>query len=151
MTAIMVFIIAVLLFLSLGRTRLVLYNDETGEVYRRWLSRDKMEFSVEFVHSVNKSPVRDVFTVEGGEIRAKETVYGAFGAGVQSELEPGQTLTYDADGNMVVSGFDFTYDPLRYIVGTVSDHVLVIEGETVSLRELCGRNAHVAFALRGLF
>lgn len=151
MTAIMIFIIAVLLFLSLGHTRLVLYNIETGEVYRRWNARDGLEFSVEFIHSVNQSPVCDVFVLANGEIRAKETIYSAFGAGVQSELEPGQTLTYDADGNMVVSGFDFTYDPLCYIVGTVSDHVLVIEGESISLRELCGRNAHIAFALRGLF
>jgi hypothetical protein len=28
-------------------------------------------------------------------------------------------------------------------VGTVSDHLLTIGGETVSLRDLCGRNAHI--------
>ncbi len=144
----MTVIIAALLFFWLSRPALVLVNDETDEVYRRFRAGEGTEFSVTFIHSVNQTPVCDVFVIAGGEIRAKETIYSGFGAGVQSELEPGQTLRYNERGEMVVSGFDFTYDPLRYIVGTVSDHTLEIDGETISLRDLCGRNAHVAFEYR---
>ena len=39
-------------------------------------------------------------------------------------------------------------EDLVYFVGTVSDHTLTLEdGEMISLRDLCGKNAKVRFAL----
>ena len=104
-------------------------------------------FSVEFIHSVNQTPLRDTYIIENGEIRAHSTLYRSFGAGVQTALEGDQKMTYDEDGNMIITGFDITYDPLRYIVGTVSDHILTLGGEEISLRDMCGRNARVSFEI----
>lgn len=133
---------------QVGNDTLVLYNSETGKVYKTFRIRDGSEFAVEFIHSVNQSPVIDFFVIKNKEIVASKTVYSAFGAGVQTEIEDGQTLEYDSEGNMVVSGFDIVFPAVKYIVGTVSDHVLYIEGERISLTELCGKNAHVAFEIR---
>ena len=127
--------------------KLVIRNSETDEVYKAFKAYEGLEFAVEFIHSVNKSPVKDVFVIRDGRIVADRTVYSAFGAGVQTEVEDGQTLEYDSEGNMVVSGFDIVFDKVKYIVGTVSDHVLYIEGESISLTGLCGKNAHIAFEL----
>ncbi len=41
----------------------------------------------------------------------------------------GRTLTYDENGEMVVSGFDKEMPYLSYIVGTVSDHTLTLHGK----------------------
>jgi hypothetical protein len=77
----------------------------------------------------------------------KKTVYYGFGAGVQTELSEGETLTYGPDGSMIVSGFDKRMDNLIYFVGTVSDHTLTInDKEGISLRDLCGRSAPVRFS-----
>ena len=77
-----------------------------------------------------------------------KTVYYGFGAGVQTELEEGQKLEYGDDGSMIITGFDRKMDDLVYFVGTVSDHILTLEdGEEISLRDLCGRNAMVRFSL----
>ena len=139
---------AALVFIFFLRPRrLELYNTETGKIYRSFSAPDGTEFSVSFIHSVNLSPVTDVFVVRNGKIYADRTVYAAFGAGVESTLAPGETLSYDENGNMVVSGFGTVFPEVKYIVGTVYDHVLVIRGETISLTALCGRNAHVAFRL----
>ena len=127
---------------------LVLYNSGTGDVYKTFSVEEGSEFAVEFIHSVNQSPVKDVYVIRNGEIIVDRTVYSAFGAGVQTEIEEGQTLEYDENGNMVVSGFNIVFPKVKYIVGTVSDHVLYIEGESISLTELCGKNAHIAFELR---
>ena len=127
---------------------LALYDSETGGVYRTFSVKEGSEFAVEFIHSVNKSPVKDVFVIRGGDIVADRTVYSGFGASVQTEIEPGQKLEYDSQGNMVVSGFDIVFDKVKYIVGTVYDHVLYIDGKSISLTELCGKNAHIAFELR---
>ena len=126
---------------------LVLYDSDTGTRYITEKAEDGLMFSVEFVHSVNQTPVKDTYIIENGEIRAYSTTYRSFGAGVQTALEGNQKMTYDSDGNMIITGYDITYDPLRYIVGTVSDHILTFGGEEISLRDMCGRNARVVFEI----
>ena len=124
-TAVALLCTALLFIFVLRPQRLELYNTETGKIYRSF-----------------SAPV-----VKNGKIYADRTIYAAFGAGVESTLAPGETLTYDSDGNMVVSGFGTVFPQVKYIVGTVYDHVLAVHGETISLTALCGRNAHIGFRL----
>ena len=44
---------------------------------------------------------------------------------------------------MVIRNIHQDRTNVGYIVGTVSDHVLNVNGEDVSLRDLCGRNSLV--------
>jgi len=144
--AIMVTITAsVFILFSFSTPCLILKNGDTGKVIMTFPVKEKDEFSITFVHSVNKSPVTDVYQIQNGKIYVVRTVYYAFGAGVQTEIEEGQKLEYGQDGSMTVSGFNRPMDNLSYIVGTVSDHTLQIGGEIFSLRELCGRNTTVKF------
>ena len=138
---------AAVLMSGLCTPYLVMYVSDTNTRYITQKAEDGLMFSVEFIHSVNQTPVKDTYIIEDNQIRAYSTTYRSFGAGVQTALEEGQTMTYDDDGNMVITGFDITYDPLRYIVGTVSDHILTIDGKEISLRDLCGRNAKVVFQI----
>lgn len=141
----MIFITAAAVFIKTASAHyLVLYNADTGERYITEKAEEGMMFSVEFIHSVNKTPVKDTFIIESGEIRAYSTTYRSFGAGVQTALEGNQKMTYDEQGNMIITGYDITYDPLRYCVGTVSDHILTLGGEEISLRNMCGRSERVA-------
>ena len=132
---------------SLSAEYLIMYDSDTGVRYITEKAEDGLMFSVEFVHSVNQTPVKDTYIIENGEICAYSTIYRSFGAGVQTALEGNQKMTYDDEGNMVITGFDITYDPLRYIVGTVSDHILTFKGEEISLRNMCGRNAKIVFEI----
>ena len=127
-------------------TYLVLTNTETGETIARYPVSEGDRFSIQFIHSVNKSPLTDVYEIRGNKIYVVETIYYAFGAGVQTEIEDGQTLTYGEDGAMIVSGFEQEMPKLSYIVGTVSDHILTLHGQEISLRDMCGKNAIVAFS-----
>ena len=150
--AIVVIITAsIFLLFTLSVPCLVLKNGDTGGVIRRFPLQEGDEFSVTFIHSVNKSPVTDVYHVLKGDIYVVRTIYYAFGAGVQTEVEAGQRLDYGEDGSMIVSGFNRRLDQLSYIVGTVSDHTLEIGGEQLSLRALCGRNTTVRFSSSRLF
>ena len=131
-----------------GRGTLILREAESNQVIAQWDLEPDETFSVEFIHSVNQSPVIDVFTAEGETLKPVKTIYSSLGAGVQSELRPGERLSYDESGRMVISGFQQTFESLNFIVGTVSDHVLTIRGRRISLRELCGRNAAVTFTIK---
>ena len=144
--AIIVFIIAaaVLLKGDYGY-RLVLRNGENGRVFETYPMEEGGSFSIEFIHSVNKSPVIDVYRICDGEIFVEETIYYHFGAGVQTELNEGETLTYGDDGAMIVGNIHQNREGMVYRVGTVSDHILAINQAQVSLRDLCGKNAAVRF------
>ena len=131
---------------SAGTTRLVIKNAGSGKVYGKWFLEEKEEFAIEFIHSVNQSPVREFFRAENGLIRSVSVRFYSFGAGMQSDLEEGQTLGRDGDA-MVISGLKTSFKALNYIVGTVSDHLLIIRNEAISLRDLCGRNAHISICL----
>jgi len=119
----------------------------SGKVYGRWPLEENGEFSIEFIHSVNQSPVREFFGAEDGMIRVRAVRFFSFGAGMQSDLDGGLTFSRDGDA-MVLSGYKTSHKELNYIVGTVSDHVLFINGETISLRQLCGRNAHINIRIK---
>ena len=60
-------------------------------------------------------------------------------------------MTVDDNGNMIITGYDITYDPLRYIVSAAYDHVLFINGKEISLRETCGENTRIVFEVAPLF
>ncbi|MDO4475402.1 MAG: DUF1850 domain-containing protein [Lachnospiraceae bacterium] len=145
-------VVAAAVILYTGRFGLLTLTDaKTGEVYARYLMHGEEEFSVGFIHSVNKSPVIDHYQPERDGIYVVKTVYYGFGAGVQTLIEEGQTLSYGDDGSMIVTGFDQKIPDLIYFVGTVSDHTLTIaDRKEISLRELCGRNSMVRFSYRRL-
>lgn len=137
-----------ILLFSLKEKELLIRDQDTGEIYGSFDVEEGDVFSITFIHSVNKSPVTDRLMIRGKHLEAYETIYSSFGAGVQTELREGEELSYDEDGNMVISGFQQSYDSLNLIVGTVSDHILTIHGKEISLRELCGRNASVAIVVK---
>ena len=148
MAAIMVVVIAAILaFTFRNGDHLVLRNGDTNEEFARFRVSEGDEFSVRFIHSVNQYPLTDVYEIRDSKIYVVRTIYNNFGAGVQTEIEEGQTLEINENGEMVVSGFELEMPWLSYIVGTVSDHTLTLHGKEISLRELCGRNSKVAFSV----
>lgn len=144
----MVILIAVaILIIKPGALRLELRDSSDGRLFAAYPVENGDRFSITFIHSVNNTPLTDVYEIRDGEIYVVETIYYGFGAGVQTEIEEGQTLTYTDDGAMVVSGFDWNRSGMIYVVGKVSDHTLAIGGEEISLRGLCGRGADVRFTI----
>ena len=126
-------------------------DTDSGRIYGRWPLEEGEEFAVEFVHSVNQSPVREIFVNEGGEMRLRALRFYSFGAGMPFDFDVsgGRTLELRHDeGAMMITGFSVSFRGLNYIVGTVSDHLLLINGKMVSLRDLCGRNAHITMRIR---
>lgn len=145
--AVMIFITAAAFLpgCSSGQLHLVLSNAESGQVYASYPVENGDTFAVEFVHSVNKSPVRDVYEIREGEIWNTQCIYYGLGAGVEEVLEEGETLSYGENGEMIISNIDKRMDRMVTAVGTISDHTLYLDEEAISLRDLCGRSSKVLF------
>ncbi|MDR3139837.1 MAG: DUF1850 domain-containing protein [Treponema sp.] len=133
-----------------GVSLLVARDSRSGKKYGSWTLPEGGEFSIEFIHSVNQTPVRDTFKIEKKRIWPVAARFSSFGAGMQTALEEEQAFSREGDF-LVITGFTQSYRELNYIVGTVSDHILWIRDEPVSLRDLCGKNAHVRFRVEGGF
>ena len=146
--AVMIFITAAAFLpgCSPGGTSLVLSNADSGQVYATYPVENGDTFAVEFIHSVNKSPVRDVYEIREGEIWNTQCIYYGFGAGVEEELGEGETLSYGENGEMIISNIEKKIDNMVIVVGTISDHSLYLGDETISLRDLCGRSSKVLFS-----
>lgn len=128
-----------------GTKELVLSDWDSGQVYASYPVEEGTTFGVEFIHSVNKSPVRDIYEIRGEEIWNTQCIYYGFGAGVEETLGEGETLSYGDKGEMIVSGIEKKMDNMLLVVGTISDHTLYLGEETISLRDLCGRSSQVLF------
>ncbi|MDR2534958.1 MAG: DUF1850 domain-containing protein [Treponema sp.] len=133
----------------LGRAslRLSITDQDSHKRYIQWTVKDEDIFAIEFIHSVNNSPVKETFMITGPEIRPIASRFSAVGAGIQTELEEPQVLIRDGEF-LVITGFSNSYKELNYIVGTVSDHILYIHNQVISLRDLCGKNAHITIRVK---
>ena len=121
---------------------------DSGKIYGKWPLKETDVFAVEFIHSVHQSPVKESFIIGDKMIRPIAVRFSSFGAGMQSNLEEGQVLSRDGE-DLLITGFTSSFKELNYIVGTVSDHVLYIKGKEISLRTLCGKNAHITMRYHG--
>lgn len=151
--AVMLIAVALFGFAWSGReTWLVLRDFQTNQVYARYPIRPGDEFSIEFKHSVNKTPVRDVYRItEDGQFHNVRCIYYGFGAGVQTQLEEGETLSYQ-DGAMIIDNIQKYYAQLTYSLVPISTHVLRVGGEEVFLPELIDGEAVLVFTIeRHLF
>ena len=130
-----------------GTHILEIRDSVSGITYSRWTLDEGSKFAIEFIHSVNMSPVSETYIIEEGMIRLAALRFYSYGAGIPSHLDEGQTLTRDGDA-MIISGFDTSLREIRLITGAVFDHVLYINEKTISLHELCGKNAHISISLK---
>ncbi|MFI3227227.1 MAG: DUF1850 domain-containing protein [Clostridia bacterium] len=140
-----VIFVAVTAIFTLNNTGdcLVIKDANTGKTIASYELFEGGKFSVGFKHSVNQSLVEDRYVIENSQIMVYETLYYHFGAGVQSEILEGQTLTQTDDGGMVVGNINTVMTNLIYSISPVYDHILKINEQEISLKELCGDTRHI--------
>ncbi len=107
-------------------------------------------FSVSYIHSVNKSNVEEYYRLENDEIYLFRARYRAFGAGVATELEEGQTLSYE-DGYMIIDNIHYQIPNLVYRVGTVSDPLIHIGTQTWHMKDLAPPLTSVRFTIQNKY
>ena len=86
---------AILFYKYNEKQRLYLFNDNNNFLLDIYEFDDKKEFSIQFIHSVNNSPVIDYYTIDdNNNIIITQTTYYDFGAGVQTELNNNEKIKY---------------------------------------------------------
>ena len=102
-----------------------LENAECGRLLLRLPVQSEDTFTVSYIHSVNQSPVREIFELPGGRIVLSALEFYTFGAGIPAEIEPGQALVHLPCGAMRIEGLAREISqPLRYLIGYTSELTL---------------------------
>ena len=132
---------------TVEKKTLILYNDieNKGAPNRTSVSypiSTDDHFSIEFIHSVNNSPVVEYYKIDkNNDIYVYKTKYYNYGAGVPTNIKDNETISYGEDGSMIIDHINKKIDDLYYYLSDIHDHVLKInDGEAISLWGIFGKN-----------
>ena len=103
------------------------------------------EFSITYIHSVNQSPVAEIYQIRHGAIVLSALEFEDFGAGMPSGLEEGKTLFFLPCGRMRIEGFDRISSSIRYIAGHAVCLVLNIGYEKIPFTQLAEPGTLIEF------
>lgn len=139
--AVLIIIIAIF-FIPIHRLQLI--EKDSGEILRSFPIKNGEEFTVFFIHSVEKSPWHEIYYVKNdNEIYLKETRFYSYGAGLPSTTN--HDFSFD-DGSMKITNYNTKMKDLVYKVGAViADHTIVIRGEEYHLNEITEPSTSVLF------
>jgi len=120
---------------STGGKTLLVEDAATGDPIIQQPVENGSTVGIEYMHSVEKSRVYDVYTVRGTTLEMTRMEFESFGWGLPADanvtLENG-TYVYDPPG---------AYETLRVKPGSVANHTLTVENRTYDLVERSGGNS----------
>lgn len=138
---------AIILIISVIPMKVLLASDMiTGDYLRSWRIGSDNRFTIKYIHSVERTPVLEVYTIDSGEIVLRETIFQSFGAGLPS------TSPYDFE--VVEDGFrlfniDQKMTNLIYRTGAVrANHQLIIGDKIYPFVEFSKPTEGVRFEAR---
>ena len=135
------------LLLSFKAQCLLLINERTGKMLHLIEAPNGTEFSVTYIHSVNKSPVTEYYQVINGQIFLLALRYQSFGAGMPSEQTDGQVLLYP-DGSMLISGYNRYIPRVCYFISRVEGHTFNTGGDSLPLNTLDKPGEPILFTIK---
>lgn len=106
--------------------QLVVSDQETGEELLATPVDDGTTVTLEYMHSVEKTTVRDVYVVDGDSLRMTRMEFSSFGWGLPARAEIDGTTE---DGEFYITFDNRTYESVGVVPGSVAGHTLVV-GDT---------------------
>lgn len=136
-----------LLTLFIRVPHLVLTNARSGAVVFSTRVSEGEEFRISYIHSVNISPVTEIFLVRDGMVILEAIEFYTFGAGMPTAPEYGQTMLHLADGRMRIEGYDRIMRNLTFLVSGLTEHTLLVGGQEIPLLTLDSAGSPISFEI----
>ncbi|WP_247003457.1 DUF1850 domain-containing protein [Halosolutus gelatinilyticus] len=104
---------------SANRT-LVVADAETGDRVLERPVEDGTEVTLSYTHSVEKTPIEDVYVVDGTTLRMDRMVFRSHGAGLPTDA------AYERTDEGFVLPLNDSYETVRVVPGSIAGHELVV-------------------------
>lgn len=150
--AIVILTMAFLCIISFKNNNEKLHIDSENKktIIKEFNNKNGDSFFIEFIHSVNNSPVREFYKIgDYNKIILYKSEYFNFGAGVETNIYGDQKFVFGPNGSLAFYDLNIEFDELNYIVGTVSDHTLCVIDKNNNvlksyvLNEIFGKNSKI--------
>ena len=112
--------------------RVLVVENDAGETLLSVPVEENTTVTVAYTHSVEKTPVRDVYAVRERDLVMTRMEFESFGAGLPSTVD----VERDADGSFVYYPHNQRTEELVVATSPVAGHELVVDGERYNLVEL---------------
>ena len=135
-----IFLAAAVLLAAAGPTLLARFQaaclvveiSEMKEIAWATPLKDGEEFQLRYIHSVDRLPVFETYTVEGTELVLMETRFLSWGAGLGYM---GEGVLGGENGWTVIKGMQRKVGVIPLRVGTIAEHTLLYNGAEIRLRD----------------
>jgi hypothetical protein len=107
---------------------------------------DGEEWTISYIHSVNRRPVYDDLKVEGQNIRIIRSRFDTFGAGIPETSTPEHPLRFGPDGRLEYTVNRLVPD-IAIFVGRVARHVLHLKGREIPFDSLAQPGTALHFSV----
>ena len=141
-------LLIIIVILSLPIKVLLGSDFKTGEYYKSWRIKEGDQFTVEYIHSVQLTPVTESYIIDGYDIILEETTFKSYGAGLPSttpytfEITETGFRIYDINEKM---------DYLVYRTGAVrANHKLLFKNNTYEFLSFSKPQTGVKFTVKGM-
>lgn len=115
---------------AFNRDLLVVRDAKTGQTLEIGPISEGETFELDFIHSVDKLPVQDLFVCRNGTLVLERTRCLSFGAGLGYT---GQGELKGENGWNIIDHMDRRVGTLPLRVGTIADHTIAYRGEEFHL------------------
>ncbi len=106
--------------------RVLIVKNEDGEIVYQQLISNGDQFTIRCIHSVEKTPVDEIYEIIDGQITLIETVYSDFGAGLPYCSFENQKFIREP-GKFRITGYTLKIPRLDIRVGRYADHTFLSE------------------------
>lgn len=141
-------VLCLLLFAIPAVREFLIIDYKTGEILFCSKVKPGDNFSITYIHSVNKSPVEDQFYINNSyTILIQKSIFKSFGAGVPSNPDEGGKFVFYNDRIEVVD-ISRKIEKMILFVGVIADHHFLMNGKDIKLNELSSPQRSVQFLVK---
>ncbi|MGA4718655.1 DUF1850 domain-containing protein [Fictibacillus nanhaiensis] len=106
----------------------VIEDGKTARSLAFFDANEGSEFSIEYIHSIHKTPVREIYQVRHEEILQTEMRFQEFGVGMPSGAAEGEVFAQKGE-NYILSNMKRTFPSLDIRIGQIiANHTLLLNG-----------------------
>ncbi|MCL2852319.1 MAG: DUF1850 domain-containing protein [Defluviitaleaceae bacterium] len=145
---VIVAVISLIMIFVLFRSEYYIVSEHNGRLLFAWAVNKGERFEVEFIHSLNLSPIVDVFEFADDGMVLRKSMFSALGAGTPTPADfPGSELIH-SDGMFKLIGIDKPMEAFSILTSDVPDHRVSFGEREARLLELVASGRSVTIEVR---